>query len=97
MSATASLILLSPIFLPVVTRIGIDPIHFGVIIAYALHIGIATPPVGVGLYIISDIGNIKFEDAISSVIPYFLPLIISLLIITYFPQLSLWLPSVLLD
>jgi len=96
MSATASLILLSPIFLPVVTRIGVDPIHFGVIIAFALHIGIATPPVGVGLYIISDIGNIKFEDAISSVIPYFLPLIISLLIITYFPQLSLWLPSVLL-
>jgi len=97
MSATASLILLTPIFLPVVEAIGVNPIHFGVIIAYALQIGIATPPVGVGLYVISDIGKLKFEDAISAVVPYLFPLIVSLFVITYFPKLSLWLPSVLLD
>lgn len=96
MSATASLILLTPILLPVMDRVGVDPIHFGVIIAYALHIGIATPPVGIGLYIISDIADIKFEDTVIAVTPYLLPLIIVLILITYFPQLSLWLPKVLL-
>ena len=96
MSATASLILLTPIFLPVIVRLGVNPIHFGVIIVYALHIGIATPPVGIGLFMISDIGKLKFEDAISGVLPYLFPLIISLLVFTCFPKLSLWLPSVLL-
>lgn len=97
MSATASLILLTPILLPIVLNAGIDPIHFGVITAYALHIGIATPPVGMGLYVISDIANIKFEEAVEAVIPYLLPLIISLLIITYFPSISLWLPNMLFN
>ncbi len=97
MSATASLIILTPIFLPIVAQAGVDPIHFGVVISYALHIGIATPPVGIGLYVISDIGDIKLEEAISAVIPYLIPLIISLLLITYLPQVTLWLPSILLE
>lgn len=96
MSATAALIILTPIFLPILKKAGVDPIHFGVIISYALHIGIATPPVGIGLYIISDIGRLKLEEAVSAVIPYLIPLLVSLFVITFIPQLSLWLPSVLM-
>ena len=96
MSATASLILLTPILLPIILEAGVDPIHFGVITAFALHIGIPTPPVGMGLYVISDIANLKFEDAVVSVIPYLPPLIISLFIVTYFPLISLWLPNILM-
>ena len=95
MSGTAALIILTPIFLPIVKNIGIDPIHFGVILAYGLHIGTATPPVGVGLYLMSDIAVLSFEDTVLGVVPYLVPLIISLFIITYFPQISLWLPNML--
>ena len=96
MSATAGLIILTPIFLPIMKKVGVDPIHFGVIISYALHIGIATPPVGIGLYIISDIGKLRLEEAVSAVLPYLVPLVISLFFITFIPQLSLWLPGFLM-
>jgi len=96
MSATASLIILTPILLPMAIKAGIDPIHFGIIISYALHLGIATPPVGIGLYVVSDIANIKLEEAISGVTAYYLPLIISLIIISCFPNLSLILPNILM-
>ena len=96
MSGTAALIILTPILLPMIIQTGIDPIHFGVIICYGLVIGIATPPVGIGLYIISDIADVKLEEAIISVLPYLVPLIISLIIITFIPQLSLWLPNLVI-
>jgi len=96
MSGTAALIILTPILLPTIIQAGIDPIHFGVIICYGLVIGVATPPVGIGLYIISDIADVKLEETIISVLPYLVPLIISLFIITYIPQLSLWLPNLVM-
>lgn len=96
MSATAGLIILTPIFVPIIVSAGIDPLHFGVIICYALQIGIVTPPVGVGLYIVSDIGNMKLEDVILGALPYIIPLVVSLFLITYFPQLSLWLPNLIM-
>ncbi len=96
MSGTAALIILTPILIPMIIQAGIDPIHFGVIICYGLVIGVATPPVGIGLYIISDIADIKLEEAIISVLPYLVPLIISLFIITYIPRLSLWLPNLVI-
>ena len=96
MSATAGLIILTPIFVPIIVSAGIDPLHFGVIICYALQIGIVTPPVGVGLYIVSDIGNMKLEDVILGALPYIIPLVVSLFLITYVPQLSLWLPNLIM-
>lgn len=97
MSATAALMILTPILLPIAIKAGVDPIHFGVITAYALHIGIATPPVGIGLFIISDIAEMPLEDAISSVAIYYVPLIISLIVITLFPSLCLLLPNLLMN
>lgn len=96
MSGTAALVILTPILVPMMIQAGIDPIHFGVIICYGLIIGIATPPVGIGLYIISDIADVKLEEAIISVLPYLVPLSIGLIIITYIPQLSLWLPNLVM-
>jgi len=96
MSGTAALIILTPILLPTMIQAGIDPIHFGVIICYGLVIGVATPPVGIGLYVISDIADVTLEETIISVLPYLVPLIISLIIITYIPQLSLWLPNLVM-
>jgi len=96
MSGGALLILLTPIFTPIIKEVGVDPIHFGVIIVFALTIGGSTPPVGIGLFVMSDIAKMRVEDVIAGVIPYLFILIVALLIITYFPNISLWLPSILL-
>ena len=96
MSGTASLIILTPIFLPIVSSLGVDLVHFGVIMGIGLVIGIATPPVGIGLYVVAEISHLKLEDVIRAVFPFLIPLILALLVITYFPKLVLFLPNVLM-
>lgn len=93
MDSLPALIISSTILLPIVQSVGIDPVHFGVIICYNLIIGIITPPMGVGLYITSRVAGIRVEEVIRSVLPYMVPLLVSLLIITAFPVLSLYLPN----
>ncbi|PIE34092.1 C4-dicarboxylate ABC transporter permease [candidate division KSB3 bacterium] len=96
MSGTASLIILTPIFLPIVSSLGVDLIHFGVIMGVGLVIGVATPPVGIGLYVVAEISHLQFEDVVRAALPFLIPLILVLLIITYFPQLVLLLPNALM-
>jgi tripartite ATP-independent transporter DctM subunit len=96
MSGTASLIILTPIFLPIVSSLGVDLIHFGVIMGVGLVIGIATPPVGIGLYVVAEIAHLQFEDVVRAAVPFLIPLILVLLIITYFPKLVLFLPGILM-
>lgn len=88
-----ALILTTPIFMPMIHQLGIDPVHFGVIICYNLVIGIVTPPMGMGLYVMVAIVDIKFEDLIKACIPLLIPLIFALFLITYIPQLTLFLPN----
>jgi TRAP-type C4-dicarboxylate transport system permease large subunit len=85
-------IILVPFLLPLIKKIGIDPIHFGVIIVLNLMIGILTPPFGTGLFMISKIGNISVERAARALLPFIVALIIALLIVTYVPKISLFLP-----
>lgn len=89
-------LILVPMLLPLVDHFGIDRIHFGLIITFALLIGMATPPMGIGLYIVTQVGNVSFERVTMAVIPFFIPLIIVLLLITYVPWLTLWLPNVVM-
>jgi len=60
-----------------------------------LILGMITPPVGLGLYVMSRVGKVSFESVVKSVLPFYIPLIIALVLITFFPQISLWLPSLL--
>jgi len=92
----AALIILVPVLAPVTTNLGIDPIHFGLIMVFALMLGLNTPPVGIVLYTISDIANIRFEDVVSATLPFLIPLFIVLLLITFFPQLALFLPNLMI-
>lgn len=87
------LIITTPILLPVVQQIGVDLVHFGVIICYNAVLGIITPPMGIGLYVIMGIVDISFEELLKAVTWYLIPLITSLFLISFFPQLSLWLPN----
>ena len=89
-------LILVPILLPLVDHFGVDRIHFGLILTFALLIGMATPPMGIGLYIVTQVGDVSFESVTRAVIPFYIPLIIVLLLITYIPSLTLWLPNLLM-
>lgn len=91
-----AMLILIPVMLPVVTKLGLDPIHFGCILIFNLLIGIITPPMGVGLFILSNITGLTVEDVFKGCVPFILPLLVCLLLITYVPQVSLFLPNLLL-
>jgi tripartite ATP-independent transporter DctM subunit len=85
-----------PIFLPVIESLGIDPVHFGIIMCLNILVGIATPPVGIGLYVMMGVGKISFEEITRAVFPYVIALLIGLFIVTYVPSISMFLPTWLL-
>ncbi|MDQ0273132.1 TRAP transporter large permease [Cytobacillus purgationiresistens] len=91
----SALVVLTPILLPIVTAVGVDPIHFGVILVANLAIGFITPPLGVNLFVASSIGGIKIEKIVAAILPFLLSMLITLLVITYVPALSTWLPNLL--
>jgi tripartite ATP-independent transporter DctM subunit len=96
METTAALILLTPILVPPVIQLGIDPVHFGLIMVLDLMIGLLTPPVGVVLYITSSIAKIPFEEMARVTAPYLIPLVIVLLISAFFPAVPMTLPNLLI-
>ncbi|PJG86312.1 TRAP transporter large permease [Conservatibacter flavescens] len=95
METIASIIILTPILLPITQQLGIDPIHFGVIMTVNLAIGFCTPPLGANLFIATGIANVSLEQLVKSIIPYLISMIIMLFLVTYIPQLSLFLPSLI--
>ncbi len=89
-------LILIPILIPIVDQFGIDRVHFGLIIVYALLLGLATPPMGVGIYIMVGITKKPFEVLTMAFLPFMVPLVIVLFMITYIPQLTLWLPNLIM-
>ena len=90
METLAAIIILVPILLPVVTAVGIDPVHFGIVIIVNLAIGMVTPPVGVNLFVGSRVGETSLEKAIVGAIPFIISMLLVLVLITYVPWLSLF-------
>lgn len=95
METTAILLIAVPTFLPLITQLGIDPVHFGLVIILNLLIGATTPPFGVLLFIVQDIAKVSFGAVVRAILPFYVPLLGALLLITYWPDLSLWLPRAL--
>ena len=91
------LLICTPIFLPVIKTFGIDPVHFGMIMILNLGIGLLTPPVGPTLAVGCAIGKVTMEAVSKSILIFYIPMLIVLLLVTYIPAISLWLPSVLLN
>lgn len=89
-------LMLVPMLLPVIDSFGVDRVHFGIVLQLALLIGIATPPMGIGLYIMVEVGKVPFEKVTMAVLPFLVPLIVVLILITYLPALTLWLPNLVL-
>ncbi len=90
------ILILTPILLPVVKTLGIDPVHFGMIMMINLSIGLLTPPVGALLFVGSAVGKVTIEALVKSLMPFFGVLLFVLAIVTYVPAVSLWLPRLLL-
>lgn len=88
-----AMIILVPILLPVATNLGIDPIHFGIIISINLTIGLITPPVGTALFIASSIGGIRMETLARTLVPFIIIAFVILFIITYVPSITLFIPN----
>lgn len=87
------ILILTPILLPVITKVGIDPVHFGIIMMTNLGIGLITPPVGSVLFVASAVSGLKVEQVVKSMMPFYLALFLVLMAVTYMPVLSLWLPT----
>ena len=94
MDMTPAVLIFTPIFLPVVTSLGMDPVHFGIIMVLNLCIGLCTPPVGTILFVGAGVAKISVADVIKPLLPFVLAMVLVLLLITFLPQLSLWLPGV---
>lgn len=93
MDMTPAVLIFTPIFLPVVMQLGVDPIHFGIIMVLNLCIGLCTPPVGSVLFIGCAIAGTSIAKVIKPLLPLFIAMLVSLLLITFIPQISLFLPK----
>jgi TRAP-type C4-dicarboxylate transport system permease large subunit len=87
------IVITTPIFLPVAQAFGVDPVHFGVILILNLGIGLCTPPVGAVLFVGCAVGRIPISQAMRTIWPFYGAAVATLLMVTYVPALSLWLPS----
>jgi len=96
MDLAPMLLICTPIFLPVIKAFGIDPVHFGIIMILNLGIGLLTPPVGPTMVVGCAIGRVSMEAVSRSILIFYVPMVIVLLLVTYIPALTLWLPSMVL-
>ena len=96
MEALAAMIVLVPVFLPVIQSVGIDPVHFGLVMVLNLMIGTLTPPVGIVLFVVARVAKLPFEVVTRATAPFLVPLIAVLALITVFPEVVLWLPRLVL-
>ncbi|EAM5564077.1 TRAP transporter large permease subunit [Salmonella enterica subsp. enterica serovar Muenchen] len=90
-----AILIFTPILLPIMAKLGVDPMHFGIIMIYNLAIGTITPPVGSGLYVGASVGKVKVEEVIKPLLPFYGAIIGVLLLITYIPEITLFLPRLL--
>ncbi|MEW2923111.1 TRAP transporter large permease [Muricauda sp. ANG21] len=93
MDMTPAVLIFTPIFLPVVTKLGLDPTHFGIIMILNLCIGLCTPPVGSVLFVGVGVAKTTIEKVVRPLLPLFMAMIVALFLVTYIPELSLWLPK----
>lgn len=95
MDPTPAILIFTPIFLPIALELGVDPIHFGMLITFNLSLGTITPPVGNILFISAKGGGVRVEPVIRQMLPFFAALLIGLVLVVFIPQISMFLPTIL--
>lgn len=95
METVAAITILTPVLLPVAVELGVDPVHFGVIMVLNLMLGLLTPPVGMVLYVLSRVSGLPFERCVVATAPFLIPLVACLLLMTFVPAIAMWLPTLI--
>ena len=95
METVAAITIMVPVLLPIALEIGIDPVHFGVIMVLNLMLGLLTPPIGMVLYVLARVAKIPFEQCVIGTAPFLVPLVIVLMMVTFIPELTMWLPTLI--
>lgn len=95
METNAAITIFTPMLLPLAVAVGVDPVHFGIIMILNLMIGLLTPPVGMLMFAVAKVANVPINKALAAIAPFYVPLVLALLIITYFPEISLFLPGLM--
>ncbi len=95
METIASIIIFTPILLPIVQHMGVDPVHFGVIMTVNLAIGFCTPPLGANLFVATGVAEVTLESLVKAILPFLFSMFVMLMIVTYLPQVTMFLPSLL--
>jgi TRAP-type transport system large permease protein len=95
MEGSVNILLLTPIFLPIVRQLGVDPVHFGILMSIVIQIGGVTPPVGVNMYTVCSLANVPVEEFLRESWPFLLSLLVLLVVLVAFPQIVLFLPNLL--
>ena len=96
LDSTVAILILGPVFMPVIAAVGIDPVHFGVVMVLNLMIGLMTPPFGMILFVMQQVSGLSFEEVVKACMPPMVPLAIVLVLITFFPSIVIWLPNLVM-
>jgi tripartite ATP-independent transporter DctM subunit len=92
LDSTTAILVIAPIIAKPLVLAGVDPVHLGMVVVFNLMIGLLTPPMGLALFLVADIAKVTMKDVLREMAPYYVPLVATLLIITYIPELTTWLP-----
>jgi tripartite ATP-independent transporter DctM subunit len=92
LDSTTAILVIAPIIAKPLVAAGVDPVHLGMVVVFNLMIGLLTPPMGLALYLVADIAKVTMKDVLKEMMPYYVPLAITLLLITYVPSLTTWIP-----
>jgi tripartite ATP-independent transporter DctM subunit len=95
LDSTTATLLVIPIIASPLHLAGVDPVHLGIVAIFNLMLGLLTPPMGLALFLITDIAKVSMRDVLKELVPYYIPLLATLAILTLFPEISLWLPKMM--
>jgi tripartite ATP-independent transporter DctM subunit len=95
LDSTTVTLLVIPIIASPLHLAGVDPVHLGIVAIFNLMLGLLTPPMGLALFLITDIAKVSMRDVLKELVPYYIPLLATLAILTLFPEISLWLPKMM--
>ncbi len=96
LDSTTAILVIAPIIAKPLVAAGVDPVHLGMVVVFNLMIGLLTPPMGLALFLVADIAKVKMKDVLREMMPYYIPLGITLALITYVPQITTWIPRIAL-
>jgi tripartite ATP-independent transporter DctM subunit len=97
LDSTTAILVVAPIIAKPLIAAGVDPVHLGMVVVFNLMIGLLTPPMGLALFLVADIAKVSMKDILTEMMPFYIPLGVTLLLITYIPEITTWIPRMALS